>query len=141
MSWLGFSSLVFASWAVVFFLFPRFANEFAGLGYVGSRHAEDWTQLVGLLSLGFAVLLHQAHRSTTREVRRVVALGLLFCTLPCALLMTYWQLIPDRRWIRLDILNIGVLYLMSFGALREAGLIPKSSAGPAQSEAEKSMSR
>ena len=62
MSWFRLSSLVFAFWAVVFVVFPRFTNESAGIGYGGSTHAEDWTQLVGLLSLGFAVLLSDVLR-------------------------------------------------------------------------------
>ena len=115
MRWFGVSSLIFAFWAVVFFGFPRFSNDFGGIGYVRSQHAEDWTQLIGLFSLGFAVLLNEARRSASVDVHRSVARGVLAVTLPCALVMTYWQLIPDRRWIRLDILNITLLYLISYG--------------------------
>ncbi len=115
MPWFRLSSLIFAFWAVVFCVFPRWSNEFAGVDYVTSGHAEDWTQLIGLFSLGFAVLLNEAQRSASGNVHRVVARGVLAFTLPCALLMTYWQLIPDRRWFRLDILNIALLYLMSYG--------------------------
>jgi hypothetical protein len=115
MSWFRFSSLVFAFWFVVFFFFPRFSNEFAGVGYTSSGHAEDWTRLIGLFSLGFAVLLDAAHRSASSEVRRSVAYGVVAFALPCALLMTYWQIIPERRWFRLDILNIMALYVMAFG--------------------------
>ena len=126
MSWFRLSSLIFGFWAVVFFVFPRFSNEFGGIGHVTSGHAEDWTQLIGLFSLGFAVLLNEAHRSTGTDVRRIIARSVLVFTLPCALLMTYWQLIPDRRWLRLDILNIALLYLMSYGML--ATVRPRSAA-------------
>src|SRR5688572_19922282 len=115
MSWFRISSLIFSVWAGVFFFFPGFTNEFAAVGYIRSKHAEDWTQLVGLLSFGFAFLLEAAHRVTDRDTRRLVARSVFACTLPCALLMTYWQIIPDRRWIRLDILNILLLYTISYG--------------------------
>lgn len=114
-SWFSFTSIGFAFWGFVFTFFPKFTNEFAGLSYTDSAHAEDWTMLVGLLSFGFAVLAIQAHRSESFEVKGVVAVSILSCALPCALLMTYWQLIPDRRWIRLDVMNIFLLYLMSLG--------------------------
>lgn len=123
MSWFRVCSAIFAFWAILFFFFPKFANEFAGIGYEGSRHAEDWTRIVGLFSLAFAILLNEAHRSKSPQVRRVVARAALAFTLPCALLMTYWQLIPDRRWIRLDIINILLLYVMSFGLLVESKLL------------------
>ena len=43
--------------------------------------------------------------------------------------MTYWQIIPDRQWIRLDIINILFLYLMSYGMFLQSGLWrPKSRA-------------
>lgn len=100
---------------MVFFFFPRFSNEFAGLGYVASGHAEDWTRIVGLFALAFAVLLHEARRSGSPVARRIVARGVLAVTLPCALLMTYWQIAPDRRWFRLDIANAVLLYAMSYG--------------------------
>ena len=115
MSWFRLCSVIFAGWAVVLFLFPHFTNEFAGVGYRMNKHAEDWTQLVGLLSLSFAVLLNEAHRTGNITARRLVARSVLTCTLPCALLMTYWQIIPERRWIRLDIINIVLLYIMSYG--------------------------
>ena len=115
MSWFRLCSVVFAVYAVVFFFFPRFTNEFGGIGYVSSGHAIDWTQIVGLFSLAFAVMLHEAHRSREPDLRRGVARGVLALTLPCALLMTYWQVIPDRRWIRLDIVNVVLFYLMSGG--------------------------
>ena len=122
MSWFRGSAIVFAGWTLVFFFFPRFSNEFGGVGYVASPHAEDWTQLVGLLSLGFAVLLNEGHRSASAAARQIVARGVLACTLPCALLMTYWQLIPDGRWIRLDIGNVVLLYVMSYGMFLHCGL-------------------
>lgn len=122
MSWFRLSSLIFGFWAVGFSLFPGFVNRTAGLHYLESGHTEDWTRLVGLLSLGFAVLLDRAHRSASFETRRTVALGTLIATLSCALVMTYWQLVPDRRWFRWDLVNIGLLYLISYGMLRPAGL-------------------
>jgi hypothetical protein len=139
-SWFRFSSLIFAFWAVVFVFFPRFTNESAGIvffprftnesagtGYGGSTHAEDWTQLVGLLSLGFAVLLNEAHRAASSDVHRTAAISVLSATLPCAFLMTYWQIIPDRQWVRFDIMNILFLYLMSYGMFLHSGLWrPKS---------------
>lgn len=120
MPWFRASALVFAAWAMVFLLFPRHANELGGIGYTRSKHAEDWTQIVGLFSFAFAVLLYGAHRSASSEVRRIVARGVLTLTVPCALLMTYWQLIPPRRWIRLDIADIALLCFISYGMLLEA---------------------
>jgi hypothetical protein len=114
MLWLRLCSLVFAIWGLLFFFFPGFSNEFGGVNYLPSKHAEDWTQIVGLLSLGFAVLLYEAHRAGNDVARRVVGRGVLAFSLPCALLMTYWQLTPDRRWIRLDIINILLLYGISY---------------------------
>ena len=113
MSWFRLCSVIFAVYAVVFFFFPRFSNEFGGIGYVSSGHADDWTQIVGLFSMAFAVMLNEAHRFGEPDLRRGVARGVLALTLPCALLMTYWQIIPDRRWVRLDIVNVVLLYLMS----------------------------
>jgi drug/metabolite transporter (DMT)-like permease len=130
-SWFRLSSLVFAFWAVVFVFFPRFTNEFAGIAYGGRTHAEDWTQLVGLLSLGFAVLLNEAHRAKSADVRRIAAISVLSATLPCAFLMTYWQIIPDRQWSRLDIMNILFLYLMSYGMFLHSGLWRPKSRGSA----------
>lgn len=34
-------SAIFAGYAVVFFFFPRFTNEFAGIGYASGGHAVD----------------------------------------------------------------------------------------------------
>jgi hypothetical protein len=120
MPWFRASSVIFGAWAVVFLFFPRYANEFGGVGYVTSKHAEDWTQIVGLFSLAFAVLLYQAHRSANADVRRIVARGVLSLTVPCAFLMTYWQIIPERRWIRLDIADIALLCFVSSGMFLHA---------------------
>lgn len=122
MSWFRLSSMIFTLWGVIFTFFPGGANRFGGIGYVDSKHAEDWTQLVGLFSLSFAVLLHQAHLSASAHARRLVARGVLVLTFPSALLMTYWQVITDRRWIRLDIVDIVFLLLMSYGLFIESGL-------------------
>ncbi len=115
MPWFRVSSVLFVLWGAGFFFFPRFGNELAGIGYRTSEHAEDWTQIVGLCCLAFAVFLHQAHRSANADVRRIVARGVLAFTLPCALLMTYWQIIPDRRWFRLDLVNVALLCMISYG--------------------------
>ena len=115
MSWFRVSSVIFGWWGVVFLFFPRFTNEFMGIEYVPSGHAEDWTQIVGLCCLAFSVALHQTHRKVDVDVRRIVARGVLALTLPSALLMTYWQIIPDGRWFRLDIANVALLYMMSYG--------------------------
>ena len=122
MPWFRASAMVFSLWGVIFFVFPAFTNQFAGIGFVGSKHATDWTQLVGLFCLSFAVLLEAAHRSASAELRRIAARSALTLTLPSAVLMTYWQLIPDRQWVRLDILNIVLLLLMSFGLFSQSDL-------------------
>ena len=88
-----------------------------GAGYRTSEHAEDWTQIVGLFSLAFAVLLYEAHRFESADLRRAVARGVSL-TVPCALLMTCWQLIPERRWIRLDIADTALLGVISYFAGR-----------------------
>ena len=134
MYWFRVSSIIFAFWAVVFCLFPRFTNEFAGIGYVTSKHAEDWTQIVGVFALGFAVVLHEAHSSASADVRRIVARGVLAFTLPCALLMTYWQIISDGRWFRLDIANVALLYTMSYGMFLHADLLERGRQVPARRE-------
>ena len=108
-------SMIFAFWGVLFLVFARFANEYAAIGYVTSRHAEDWTRIVGLFAFGFAVLLDQAHRSASVEVRRAVARGVIAFTIPCAILMTAWQITADPRWTRLDIGNILLLGFISWG--------------------------
>jgi len=122
MSWFRLSSLIFAFWAAVFIFLPGFANEFVGIGYEASPHAEDWTRLVGLFALAFAVALNEAHRSGDVGVHRTVARFVLAFAVPCAVLMTYWQIMPDRRWSRLDILTIVLLCLVSFGMFRQSGL-------------------
>ena len=114
MSWFRFCSAIFAVWAVVFFFLPRFINELVGIDYVVSQHAEDWTRIFGVTALAFAVVLNEAHRSANAEVRRIVARGVLAFTLPCALLMTYWQIIPDGRWNRIDVANVAILFIMSY---------------------------
>ena len=113
MPWFRITSFLFACWGVLFAGFPHFTNSLAAIGYDPSRHADDWTQLFGLCCLGFAALLHQAHRSANDVARRVVARGILAFTVPCVLLMSYWQIIPDRRWTRFDIANIALLFLIS----------------------------
>lgn len=118
MPWFRASSLIFAAWAAVFLFFPDFSNEFGGVGYTTSLHAEDWTRIVGLFSLAFAVLLYKTHTSASADVRRIVARGVLSFTVPCAILMTYWQLVPERRWVRLDIANIALLCFVSYGMFR-----------------------
>ena len=123
MSWFRASSVIFGWWGVVFFFLPRFTNELVGIGYVHSGHAEDWTQIVGLFCLAFAVVLHETHRNENVDVRRIVARGVLALTLPCALLMTYWQIIPDGRWSRLDIVTIALLCVISYGMFLHSGTI------------------
>jgi hypothetical protein len=123
MPWFRASSVIFAAWAVVFAFFPHQSNELGAVDDVTSKHAEDWTQIVGLFSLAFAVLLYEAHRSANPDVHRVVARGVLSLTVPCALLMTYWQLIPARRWIRLDIADIALLCLVSYGMVRQGDVL------------------
>jgi hypothetical protein len=130
MPWFRASSIIFAVWAVVFILFPHQSNELGGVGYRPSKHAEDWTQIVGLFSLAFAVLLYEAHRSASADLRRTVARGVLSLTVPCALLMTYWQLIPERRWIRLDIADIALLGLISYGTIVEGDVLRRRASVP-----------
>jgi hypothetical protein len=120
MPWFLASAVIFAVWALVFFVFPGFSNEFGGIGYTRSGHAEDWTQLVGLFSLAFTVMLVEAHRSASADVRRVVARGVLALTLPSVLLLGYWQIIPERRWIRLDIVDIALLCFITYGMYSQA---------------------
>ena len=134
MPWFRASSVIFAVWAAIFVFFPRHSNELGGVGYMTSKHAEDWTQIVGLFSLAFAVLLYEAHRSANADVRRTVARGVLSLTVPCALLMTYWQLIPERRWIRLDIADIALLCLISYGMVVQGDVLQRHASVPAGGE-------
>ena len=113
MHWFRITSFLFACWGVLFAGFPHFTNNLAAIGHEPSKHADDWTQLFGLCCLGFAFLLDQTHRSANDVARRVVARGVLAFTVPCVLLMAYWQIIPDRRWTRFDIGNIALLFLIS----------------------------
>ena len=122
MSWFRAAAFVFAGWAAVCVLLPRLTNEIAGVGYVRSEHAEDWTQITGLFCIAFAILLNEAHRSPSPEVRRTVARGVLALAMPCAILMTYWQVIPERRWFRLDIADVILLYVIAYGMLQHAQL-------------------
>lgn len=124
MSQFRICALPFAGWGIVFVFFLRFTNEFAGVGYAGSPHAQDWTQIVGLFSFAFVVLLNEAHRTAAVAVRRAVARGIVVLTLPCAILMTYWQLVPERQWIRLDIVNVLILYAISYSMLLASDLPP-----------------
>jgi hypothetical protein len=141
MSWFRTSSAIFAFWAVVFFVFPGFTNERAGVGYFMSEHAEDWTQIVGLFSLAFAVLLDGAHRSVSVDVRRNVARGVLAFTLPCGLLMTYWQLIPDPRWFRLDLANVALLFTISYGMFRHGEFLRRPGLPESPSSADREEPR
>ena len=121
-SWFRFGSVILAAWAAAFFFLPRFSNELFGVDYDVNRHAEDWTQLIGLASLALAFMLNAAHGSSNPEARRIIARGVLVFTVPCALVMTYWQIIPDGRWNRLDIANIVLLVVMSYGLFVQSDL-------------------
>ncbi len=125
MSWLRLFAVIFVAWGVVFGALPRFANELVGIDYVVNLHAEDWTRLVGLMMFAPAFLLEAAHRTADPEVRRTIARGVLVFTLPCAVLMTYWQLIPEGRWNRLDVINAVLLYGMSYVLFVEGELIAR----------------
>ncbi len=125
MSWLRLSAIIFLAWGVVFAALPRFANELVGIDYEVNLHAEDWTRIVGLMMLAPAFLLEAAHRTTDPELRRTIARGVLVFTLPCAVLMTYWQLLPDGRWNRLDLINAVLLYGMSYVLIVEGELIAR----------------
>ncbi len=122
MSWFRFCSVVFAAWGVAFFFLPRFSNELFGVDYVINLHAEDWTRLIGLTMFAMAFMLDAAHRTSNSEARRIIARGVLMLSLAIAIVMTYWQIIPDGRWNRLDIVNIVLLLVMSYGMFRQSGL-------------------
>ena len=53
-------------------------------------------------------------------MRRIVARGVLSLTGPSALLLSYWQINPERRWIRLDIVDIALLCFISYGMFLQA---------------------
>ncbi len=122
MSWFRFCSVIFAAWGVAFFFLPRFSNELFGVDYVVNLHAEDWTRLIGLTMFAMAFMLNAAHRTSNSEVRRIVARGVLMLALAIAIVMTYWQIIPDGQWNRLDIANIVILLVMSYGLFKQSGL-------------------
>ncbi|MDP6823904.1 MAG: hypothetical protein QF554_11515 [Dehalococcoidia bacterium] len=122
MSWFRVSAVILALWAVAFVFLPRFSNELFGNDYLVNGHAEDWTRLVGLALVPMAFMLNEAHGSSNPEARRLIARGALIFTVSCGLLMTYWQVIPDPRWNRLDIVNIVLLGVMSYGLYMESAL-------------------
>ncbi len=97
MSWFRFSAIISVACGAVFFFLPHLSNVLFGINYTNSPHAEDWTQLFGLSLVGLAFILNAAHSSTSAEMKRGVARGALLFTLPCAMIMTYWQIIPDGR--------------------------------------------
>ena len=125
MSWLRLSAIIFLAWGVAFAVLPRFVNELVGVDYVANLHADDWERIAGLLMFAPAFLLEAAHRSSNAELRRTIARGVLISTLGCALLMTYWQLIPDGRWNRIDVINVVLLYGMSYVLLVEGELVAR----------------
>jgi hypothetical protein len=81
--------------------------------------------VLGLTGFPFAFLLNAAHASTNEEMKRTVARAELIFTVPCALLSIYWQIIPDGRWNRLDIVNIVILCILSYGMFLNSGLMRK----------------
>ncbi|HAL48488.1 MAG: hypothetical protein FI707_12050 [SAR202 cluster bacterium] len=125
MSWFRFCSIICAVWGVAFFFLARLGNRIFAYDYVENLRAEDWTRLLGLSLFAVAFVLNAAHTSPNDELKRNVARGVLIFTLGCALLMTYWQVIPDGRWNRLDIANIVLLYLMSYGLFTKSGLLSR----------------
>ncbi len=128
MSWFRFSALVGIICGSAFTFFPHLSNVIFGINYSGSLHAEDWTRLFGLAIYGLTFIMNAAHNSQSLEFRQSAARGMLIFSLPCAIVMTYWQIIPDGRWNRLDIINIFFLYLMSYGLLMNSGLFRKDNA-------------
>lgn len=81
--------------------------------------------MLGLALFAVAFLLNAAHASPNDELKRTIARGVLILTLGNALVMTYWQIIPDGLWNRLDIINIVLLFLISYGLVIHSGLLPK----------------
>jgi hypothetical protein len=122
LSWFRLLSIYSALCGTVFFLLPHRSNELFGINYITSLHAEDWTRLFGLSLFPLAYLLNAAHGSKSEELRRIVARGVLFFTVPCAAIMAYWQVIPDGRWNRLDIGNVVILGVLSSGLLAESAV-------------------
>ncbi len=122
MSWFRFCSIVCAVWSVAFFFLPGLSNDIFAIEDAVGLHAEDWTRLLGLSLFGLAFLLNTANASSNEELKRSIARGVLIFTLPCAAIMTYWQIIPDGRWNRLDIANIVLLCAISYGLLVNTGL-------------------
>ncbi len=125
MSWMRLSAIIFAAWGVAFAALPRVVNELVGVDYIVNLHAEDWERIAGLLMFAPAFLLEAAHRSSNAELRRTIARGVLIPTLSIAVLMTYWQVIPDGRWNRLDVINVVLLYGMSYVLFIESALIER----------------
>lgn len=128
MSWFRFASIYIALGSAAFFFLPHLSNKIFGIKYVVSLHAEDWTQLFGLAGFPWVFLLNAAHTSTNEEMKRTVARAHLIFTVTCALLMTYWQIIPDGRWNHLDIANIVILFIVSYGMFINSGLMRKEEA-------------
>ena len=128
MSWFRFASIFSVFAAVQYFFLPHLTNEIFGIKYVVSLHAEDWTQLFGLSLLPMAFLFNKAHASTNEEMKRNVARAALIFNLPCILLMTYWQVIPDGRWNHKDIATIVILCIFSYGMFLNSGLMKKDDA-------------
>ena len=106
-------SILFAAWGLVFVARPYRANELAGLAYTTTGHTEDWTRIAGLFCLAFAALLESAHRSDGEALRRTTARVVLAFAVPCAVIMAWWQLVPDPRWSRWDLVNVGLLVLLA----------------------------
>jgi hypothetical protein len=128
MSWFRFSALFGVICGSAFIFFPHLSNVILGINYSGSLHAEDWTRLLGLAIYGLSFIMNAAHISQSMEFKQSAARGMLIFSLPCAIISTYWQIIPDGRWNRLDIINIFLLFLMSYGLLMNSGLFKKDKA-------------
>jgi drug/metabolite transporter (DMT)-like permease len=125
MSWFRFASIYAVLCGVAFFFFPRLSNEIFGINYAVSLHGEDWLRLLGLTGFSYAYLLDAAHSSTNEEIKRIAAKTALIFYVPCILIMIYWQIIPDGRWNRLDIGNIVILCILSYGMFLHSGLMKK----------------
>ncbi len=125
------SSIIALVWGLAFFALPRVSNKNSGIDYEDNLHAEDWTRLLGLSFFAFAYLLHGAQRSANQELRQTIARGVLIVTFSGALVMTYWQIIPDGRWNRLDLANAAILYALSYGLLMNSGGLRRGAVGDA----------